>query len=141
MASDPPNAGVWNGFADAGRLLLVGGAIVAPLLRRDYRSSFNAVTAILTTFAVSKATKAFWDEPRPNDENDKSFPSLHAADCFAAAVSIHREWRDAMGSAAIGLATAVSLARVFSGKHHVVDVAAGGSLGIIAAHASARLRL
>jgi membrane-associated phospholipid phosphatase len=47
-------------------------------------------------------------------------------------VILDKERRYAMGPIAIGLATAVSMARVFSGKHHVADVIAGASLGVIA---------
>lgn len=54
-------------------------------------------------------------------------------DCFAAAVILQREWRNSIGPAAVGLATIVSMSRVFSGKHHVADVIAGGSLGVLAA--------
>jgi membrane-associated phospholipid phosphatase len=130
----------WNRFADAGRALLVGGAVIAPLWRKDYRTSINGLTAVLATSAASKALKAFWHEPRPNGQNNSSFPSQHAGDCFAAAVILDREWREAVGPLAIGLATAVSFARVFSGKHHIVDVVAGASLGVIAAEIASEER-
>ena len=122
----------WNRFADAGRAMLVGAAVIAPLRRKDFRSSFNALTAVLAVSAGSKAIKAFWTEPRPNGQNNNSFPSQHAADCFAAATVLRRKWSDRAGPAAIGLATAVSAARVFGGKHHLVDVIAGASLGVLA---------
>jgi membrane-associated phospholipid phosphatase len=111
--------------------------VVAPLWRRDYRTSLNALTAILATSAACKAIKAFWREPRPNGENSKSFPSQHAGDCFAAAAILDREWRDGIGPLAVGVATAVSMARVFSGKHHVADVIAGAALGTIAGELAA----
>lgn len=123
----------WCRLGDAGRVLLVGGAVVAPLARRDLRGSFNALTAVLAVAALSKAVKAFWKEPRPNGEDRKSFPSQHAAECFAAAVSLDRQFKDGIGPAAVGLATAVSLTRVFGGKHHAADVIAGAGLGITAA--------
>jgi membrane-associated phospholipid phosphatase len=103
------------------------------------RTSFDALTAIFATSAASKSIKAFWHEPRPNGENDKSFPSLHAGDCFAAATVLDREWRDTVGPLAIGIATAVSMARIFSGKHHVADVVAGAALGVIAAELTSEL--
>jgi membrane-associated phospholipid phosphatase len=84
--------------------------------------------------------KAGWKEPRPNGQNDRSFPSQHAGDCFAAAAILDREWADGLGPAAMGLATAASLARVFSGKHHVVDVIAGAALGIMAGEFAADYR-
>jgi membrane-associated phospholipid phosphatase len=134
---EPVNADAWNKVADGGRALLVGAAVVAPLWRRDYRTSLNALTAILATSAACKAIKAFWREPRPNGENSKSFPSQHAGDCFAAAAILDREWRDGIGPLAVGVATAVSMARVFSGKHHVADVIAGAALGTIAGELAA----
>lgn len=130
----------WNRFADAGRALLVGGAVVAPLWRKDFRSSFNALTAVLVASSASKAIKAFWREPRPNGENKKSFPSQHAADCFAVATILRRDSPNALGPAAVGLAAGVCFARVFSGKHHVVDVIAGGALGIMAGEFAADYR-
>jgi hypothetical protein len=137
VASEPANADAWNRFADAGRALLVGGAVIAPLWRKDYRTSLNGLTAILAVSAASKAIKAFWHEPRPNGENNNSFPSQHAGDCFAAAAILDRDWRDAVGPLALGIATAVSAARVLSGKHHVADVIAGASLGIVAGEVAA----
>jgi membrane-associated phospholipid phosphatase len=132
-------ADVWDRFADAGRFVLVGGAIAAPLARRDFRASFNALTGILATAATGKVVKAFWHERRPNGENNNSFPSLHAAECFAAAVALDSEFRDGVGPGAIGLATAVTLARVFSGKHHVADVIAGAGIGVTAMELARRL--
>ena len=140
MPSEPASADAWNRFADGGRALLVGAAVMAPLWRKDYHTSFNGLTAVLATSAASKLIKGFWREPRPDGENNKSFPSQHAGDCFAAAVTLDREWGSALGPLAIGLATAVSAARVFSGKHHVADVVAGAALGVIAAELTADYR-
>jgi membrane-associated phospholipid phosphatase len=133
-------AAAWNSFADAGRAVLVGGAVVAPMWRKDVRSGLSSLSAILAVSAASKAIKAVWKEPRPNGENKQSFPSQHAGDCFAAAAILKREWSDGAGPAAIGLATAVSLARVLSGKHHLADVIAGAGLGVIAGELAADYR-
>ena len=133
MPREPANADAWNAFADVGRALLVGGAVVAPLWRKDFRNSFDGLAALLATYGACKAIKALWPERRPNGQNNHSFPSEHAGDCFAAAVILDRDWQNSLGPAAIGLATAISMSRVFSGKHHIADVVAGGALGIIAA--------
>jgi membrane-associated phospholipid phosphatase len=131
---------IWNRFADAGRLALIGAAVGAPLWRRDFRGSFNALTAILATSAADKLIKAVWNERRPNGENNNSFPSQHAAECFAAATSLDRTFGDGAGPLAIGLATAVSITRICSGKHHVADVIAGTGIGITAGNLAQRLR-
>lgn len=130
---------IWCRLGDGGRFLLTGAAVVAPLAKRDYRGSFNALTGILAAAAVSKAIKAVWHEPRPNGEDTNSFPSQHAGECFAAAVSLDRQFKDAVGPGAIGLATAVALTRIFGRKHNVADVIAGTALGIVAGNTAARL--
>jgi membrane-associated phospholipid phosphatase len=125
----------WDHFSDAGRFVLVAGAIAAPLVnRRDLRGSFNALTSILAVAALSKAIKAFWREPRPNGENNNSFPSQHSSECFAAATALERELGQPVGPAAFALAGAVSYARIVCGKHHPVDVVAGAGMGITAAN-------
>src|SRR5690242_18227940 len=131
---------IWCRLGDGGRVLLVGGALVAPLTKRDFRGGFNALTAILASAAVSKAVKAFWRERRPNGEDNNSFPSQHAAECFAAAVSLDRQFKDGIGPVAIGLATAVSLTRIFGRKHRPPDVIAGAGLGICAGSLAALQR-
>jgi membrane-associated phospholipid phosphatase len=131
---------IWNRAGDCGRVLLIGAALAAPLVKRDVRGSFNALTGILATSAACKAIKAFWREPRPNGEDRNSFPSQHAAECFAAAVSLDRQFKDAIGPAAIGLATAVSLTRVFGRKHHPPDVIAGAALGVLAGRMTHKMR-
>lgn len=133
MASQPANAEGWNCLADGGRALMVASAILVPLWRRDTRRSFDAMTAILATSAACKCIKAFWHEPRPNGQNNNSFPSQHAGECFGAAAILECGRQDAIGPVAIGLATAISMARLFSGKHHVADVIAGAAIGILAA--------
>jgi membrane-associated phospholipid phosphatase len=114
-------------FADAGRALLVGSAAAAPLIRREWRAAANA-SAVLFAVSTSVKIKMFWREPRPDGEDLQSFPSEHAADGFAPAAIIGREFAGGVGLAAFGLATAISLARVGSGKHHLADVIAGGGM-------------
>lgn len=131
---------VWNRIGDCGRVVLVGTAVAAPLARHDFRGSFNALTAILSTAAVCKAAKGFWHEPRPNGEDSNAFPSQHASECFAAAASLDAQFADAIGPGAIGLATAVALTRIFGRKHHVADVIAGAAIGILATKVTQRVR-
>ena len=122
-------ADAWNRFADAGRALLVGGAATAPLIRRDWRASINAIALIFAVSTATKVIKTSWEEPHPDGEDRQSFPSEHAVDGFAAAAIVGREFNGGIGLAAIGLATAISLARLFSGKHYVADVIAGAGMG------------
>ena len=128
----PNKEDMWARAGDAGRCALLACATLLPLRRRDPDSSFDALTAILVSSAISKAVKAFWREPRPNGEDDKSFPSQHAAECFAAAVCLSGGERDGLATRAVAAAGAVAATRVLARKHHVLDVIAGAAIGISA---------
>jgi membrane-associated phospholipid phosphatase len=122
-------AEAWARFGDLGRLSLVTAALVLPLRRRDFDSSFNAATAILSSAAACKSLKPFVPERRPNGENHNGFPSQHAAECFAAGLALRRYFAKSAGGAAIGVATLVAISRLFAKKHHAVDVVAGIAIG------------
>lgn len=94
----------------SGRALLVGGAVAVPLIRRDRRASSNALGVVFAVSTATKLIKMFWREPRPDGEDRQSFPSEHAVDGFAAAAIVGRELNGEIGLAAVGLATAISLA-------------------------------
>ena len=122
-------ADAWARFGDAGRFALVAGALLLPLRRRDTDASFDALAAVLASSATCKAIKPFVSERRPNGEDNKSFPSQHAAECFAAGLALRRWFGESVGAAAIGAATLVAMSRLFAGKHRTIDVVAGIAIG------------
>lgn len=123
------NADVWARFGDAGRVALIGGALVLPVRRRSFDGSCNALTAILSAAAVCKTIKPFVPERRPNGEDGNSFPSQHAAECFAAGLALRRYFGLDWGAVAIGAATLVGMSRLFARKHYLLDVVAGIAIG------------
>lgn len=122
-------ADVWARFGDAGRFGLIAGALVLPLRRRDFDGAFNALTAILTSSALCKAVKPFVPERRPNGEDRNSFPSQHAAECFAAGLALRRYFGPDAGAAGVGVASLVAMSRLFARKHFLIDVVAGIAFG------------
>jgi membrane-associated phospholipid phosphatase len=122
-------ADIWARFGDAGRCSLIAGATFLPLRRRDFDGAFNAVGAVLTASAVCKTVKPFVPERRPNGEDGNSFPSQHAAECFAAGLALRRYFGSECGAAAIGVATLVAMSRLFARKHFLIDVLAGIGIG------------
>lgn len=126
-------ADVWARFGDVGRAGLIAGALALPLKRRDFDSSFNALTAILAATALCKFIKPFVPEERPNGEDDNSFPSQHAAECFAAGLALRRFFGKTTGATAIAGATLVAVSRLFARKHHPIDVLAGIAIGTASA--------
>lgn len=118
----------WNRFADLGRTLLVGTATLLPAPNRP-SPRVNAGMCLFGIHMITNALKMVFPERRPDGEDNESFPSEHAAQCTAAALIIEREYGLKFGAVASGLATAVSLSRIESKKHHPRDVLAGALIG------------
>ena len=131
----------WNRFAGTGRTLLVGTAAILPHREGANPARVGAGPCILTIKLLTKILKNAVPESRPNGEDDKSFPSEHAAECVAAAMIIEREYPGAIGALACALAASVSMARIESKKHHPRDVIAGALIGSASVWLSLKLRL
>lgn len=97
-----------------------------------------AIGGISMTRSLTEEIKDIVKRERPNQENDKSFPSGHASQAFSAATfaseNFHERWGDTTATAWADatLYTAAGLtawARVEAEKHHPADVLVGASLG------------
>lgn len=135
------NRDAWNRFADVGRAMLVGAATVLPHRKGSNPARLGAGTVLLTIKLLTKVLKELVPERRPDGEDDKSFPSEHAAECVASAMIVEREYPGTVGAAAWALAASVSMARIVSKKHHPRDVVAGAVIGSAAVWLSLRMRL
>ena len=131
----------WNRFADVGRGALVLAATLLPARKRATAARLNAAATLLSVRLVAKLLKHAIPERRPDGEDDKSFPSEHAAECTAAAMIIEREYSSQVALVAYGLAVAVSAARIKSRKHYPHDVAGGAVIGCIWNWVALQLRL
>lgn len=126
----------WDRFSDVGKAMLIGAATLLPHRSGANRTRLSAGACLIAIKLITKGIKLAVPERRPDGEDDESFPSEHAAQCTAAAIIIEREYPGKVGAIAYGLATAVSMSRVVSRKHHPRDVAAGALIGCIAAWAA-----
>ncbi|MGH7681767.1 MAG: phosphatase PAP2 family protein [Candidatus Eiseniibacteriota bacterium] len=93
-------------------------------LAKDLTLALGASTA---TVAIFKATV---NRERPDGSDDRSFPSGHSANSFAAATVLERHYGGAVGWIAYGAATFVAASRVIGDHHFLSDVVTGAVIGI-----------
>ncbi len=89
-----------------------------------FKSSFYS--AVFT-----HTTKFVWQEPRPDNYNQKdSFPSGHTTAAFAFASTVAMEHGVYWGTAGYLLAMYAGLSRINDNKHRINDVIGGAAVGI-----------
>jgi hypothetical protein len=97
------------------------------------QSVILAKTSAVTAVVVS-AIKYTFKTTRPDQSNNRSFPSGHTALAFAYATVLHKEFKDASPwISVLGYSTAAATGtlRVLNNKHWFSDVIAGAGIGIL----------
>jgi membrane-associated phospholipid phosphatase len=92
-------------------------------LAKDLALALGATSA---TVGLLKATVS---RERPDGSNDRSFPSGHSANTFAAATVLDRRYGGVVGWIAYGAAAFVAASRVIGNHHWFSDVVAGAVIG------------
>jgi membrane-associated phospholipid phosphatase len=119
----------WATASDIGRGALVVTALGLPSVQGDWEGTKQAAFSLGATYAVTSGLKLVIEEERPDESNDKSFPSGHTSSSFAAAAALHKRHGWEVGIPAHIVATFVGVARVKADKHFVHDVIAGAVIG------------
>jgi membrane-associated phospholipid phosphatase len=119
----------WDKASDVGRDVLVIAALGVPLVHRDVEGIGSAVVSQAATRVVTNRLKDWTNTVRPDESDNRSFPSGHASASFAAAATLHKRYGWKYGAPAYAVATFVGGARVAAHKHFVRDVFAGAALG------------
>lgn len=90
--------------------------------------SLRVADSVITSVAISETIKRIVREKRPDNSDDKSFPSTHATAAFAAA-TMQSHYHPKQSLLWYGGAALISASRVRLRKHHWHDVIAGAALG------------
>jgi membrane-associated phospholipid phosphatase len=114
------------GFATYGAGKAIGNKKVAYAGR-------DIVRAQLLSQVMVQSLKYTVRRDRPDQSNDKSFPSGHAASAFATATVLQRYYGWKIGVPAYALGSYVALARMSWNRHHASDVVMGAGFGIASA--------
>ncbi len=103
--------------------------VLAPVyffFKKDVRSPYLFLFAMMLNFLAVEALKGLFNVPRPFGKPGLSFPSGHASLAFGQARFFKSGKLFLVG---IIYATFVSIGRVLTGFHTIQDVFAGGLLG------------
>lgn len=119
----------WADISDVGVVVTVGSALATPAVRADWKGVGQAALSIGVASGVSQGLKSVVHERRPDNSDNNSFPSGHAALSFAAATTLHRRYGWEIGFPAYAVATLTGVARERANKHFWYDVVAGAALG------------
>ena len=130
--------------ATLGKPYLVAPAVFGLLLYGHHSSSrhFRTFTYALAqaytiNLGLTAALKAATRRERPDQSNDHSFPSGHAADSFMAATVISKYYGRKATFIAYTAAGFISFSRVKRDVHWMSDIVAGATLGYIVGRTAA----
>jgi membrane-associated phospholipid phosphatase len=119
----------WGTISDIGAYGLTGISIGLPLIDGDTQGALQAGGSVAAAQVVTFSLKRAFPEVRPDGSDNRSFPSGHTAQSFAAATSLLKRRGAATGIPALAVASLVGFARVKADKHHWYDVVAGAAIG------------
>lgn len=94
--------------------------------------SYDVAQAVLVSSVYTNVLKQTAQRTRPDGSNNLSFPSGHTSNAFAWATVAQKHYGWKAGVPSYLAAGAIGLSRVESRKHHLSDVLAGATLGVIA---------
>jgi membrane-associated phospholipid phosphatase len=120
----------WATISDVSAGVLIGSAlVVVPVVHDDWPGFRQAGLSIGVAGGLAVLGKAVVHEERPDNSDNKSFPSGHTALAFASATTMYRRYGWEYAVPAYALATLTGVARVAAEKHHWWDAVAGAAIG------------
>jgi membrane-associated phospholipid phosphatase len=99
-----------------------------------------SIEALAVTGIATETLKYITQRERPNNQDNRSFPSGHASmtTAFAASVSEMYDWKPLIAVPLFSIATFVGASRIQDNMHYLSDVVAGMTLGTVVGMSFAR---
>jgi len=119
----------WATASNVGRDVLFAAALAVPAVQKDWQGDLQAGGSILLGGGIALGLKHVFPEERPDHSDNRSFPSGHASEAFAAAATLENRYGWKAGLPAFAVASLVAVARVEARKHHWYDCVAGAAIG------------
>ncbi len=114
---------------DVGLIALPVAALTAVLIQQDWKGLVQGLEVAGAVAASTYLLKGVVRERRPDGSDMHSFPSGHTSFSFASAAFLQRRYGWKFGVPAYAVAAFVGWGRVYSKRHHIWDVVAGGAIG------------
>lgn len=116
---------------DVLQILIPAGAYGTSLYLDDKEGQMQFYKSYSATLATTFVLKYTVKEKRPDSDNTDSFPSGHTSSAFSGASFIQQRygWKYSILPYIAAIYTGYS--RVYSNRHHPIDVYAGAALGML----------
>ncbi len=101
-------------------------------------ATYDIAQATLVTGLYTGILKTAAGRTRPDGSDTNSFPSGHTSNAFAWATVASHHYGPRVGIPAYALASFIGASRIERNKHHLSDVVAGATLGLIVGRTVAR---
>jgi hypothetical protein len=121
----------WDVIGTVGAIGLMGTAMGLPAYREDWEGVEQAAYSISAALGVTFALKEIVQEERPDNSDDRSFPSGHTSNSFSSATTLYRRHGWQTGVPAYAVAVFVGGTRIAADKHYFHDVLAGALIGTV----------
>lgn len=116
-------------YGDVIQILIPTVGYVTTLCLDDEEGKNQFYKSFFSTSATTHLLKITVKKDRPNNGNNKSFPSGHTSASFQGATFIHKRYGLKYAILAYLGATFVGYSRVYSEKHYTSDVITGAIMG------------
>lgn len=105
-------------------------AFIATFYLDDTQGQYQFYKSFATNLGITYILKYSINETRPDNSNDRSFPSGHTSASFQGAAFIHKRYGLKYAIIPYLGASFVGYSRIVSKKHYLHDVIAGAVIGV-----------